>query len=250
MRARTEVDAPKLGACPEDVNLGRDRAKGGDRRRRRQPIGQERACRRSEPRCQVGHDLGIVPGLEPLERSQRPSLPFSHFEVWVRRVEPAVDRNGIEALRQPRKDAIDPGYEPGRRELKRGQSPLVAGLDPVERALRKALAHAAVVHAQPLGGLVRREARRAKDRVLEGRPRDRVLEAELETVEREAASLEELGLLPLEGAARIRVRALEAALDERDLHRPRDLLFGGADAMAFEDLENRSHVPTSRVRTR
>ena len=99
MRARAQVDPPQDGACRQDMDLGRDRAQRRDRGRRRNPIGHELARCRSEARCELGHDVGIIPGLKPLERSQRPSLPFPLLEIGIRHVEPAVDRNWVQALR-------------------------------------------------------------------------------------------------------------------------------------------------------
>ena len=83
----------------------------------------------------------------------------------------------------------------------------------------------------------------AQDGVLECRPRDRILEAKIEPLELEAASLEELDLLLLERPPRRGVSLPEATFGERDFHRLRNLFFGGADAVAFEDLVDRSHVP-------
>jgi len=102
MRAGAKINAPEHRAGWQDVNLGCDRAQHIGRRRRRQPIGHELADARSKPRRQLGHDVGIVPRLKPLERSQRRCLPFPLFEVRVRRVEPAMDRHGVQALRQSR----------------------------------------------------------------------------------------------------------------------------------------------------
>jgi hypothetical protein len=93
-----------------------------------------------------------------------------------------------------RKDPINPRHESGQHKLKGRQSPLVTCLDSIEGSRREALTNAAVVHAQTLRRFMRRQAGPTKDRVLERRSRNRVLEAELKAIELETASPEQLNL--------------------------------------------------------